>query len=156
MLKHLAIIITGEQNSGKTTTLRHFCNTYYHKEVSTFKQGWRHGMSPFADYYYGVKITAYVLPSSRTEKQESLETIFNGLEWYPDFLFMAEQLNGAEYENTMRFLRENNYHIKEFRLEATNPDPVWHRYDPKDETVILTHRTEQIADYVRGFIKLRI
>lgn len=156
MLDHLAVIIVGLPNAGKTTTLKHFCNAYHYKIVSTFKEGWRHNMSPFFNKYSGVKISAYFLPSSRTEKDQPLEDIFDNLEWWPDFLFMAEQLSGAEYENTVRFLREKNYHIKEFVLGNNNPDSIWHHYDIKDEKTIQTHRTEQIADYVRNFILSRI
>lgn len=156
MLTNLAIIITGSPNSGKTTTLKHFCNKYHHQKVDTFRQGWRHGMMPFADKYLGVKISAYILPSSRTEKHEPLEDIFENLEWYPEFLFMAEQLNGSEYENTIRFLRQNKYQIKEFILDKSNSDSIWHYYNNNDEQMYLEHRTEQIADYVRNFILSRI
>ena len=156
MLNHLAIIVVGKANSGKTTTLKHFCDTYYTK-VATFKQGWRIGLMPFLDNYLGVKINAYFLPSSRTEKGKSLKKTLEGLNWKPDFLFMAEQFQGNEYNNTIRFLRENNYHIKEFVLDDTNSDSIWRYYaDKKDEQLYLTHRTEQIADYVRSFILSRI
>ncbi len=156
MLKHLAIIIVGKPNSGKTTTLRHFCNTYDYKEVSTFKQGWRFGITPFKSNYSGVKIVSYFLPSSRTERNVSLKETFSELEWLPDFLFMAEQKSGAEYQRTIRFLREKKYHIKEFLLDESNPDSIWHRYEPKDAKLYLEHRTEAIADYVRNFILSRI
>lgn len=156
MFNHLAIIIVGHQNSGKTTTLKHFHNTYNHREVDTFKQGWRYGISPFSPVYWGVKIVGYFLPSSRTERHLSLASIYDTLDWYPDFLFMAEQLDGAEYQNTINFLRANDYHIKEFVLSNENSDSTWHYYDKKDEDVILKHRTEQIADYVREFMRQRI
>lgn len=156
MLDHLAIIIVGKPNAGKTTTLKHFGNSYHYKVVTTFKEGWRHGMVPFYNKYSGVKISAYFLPSSRTEKATPLKKIFDGLEWYPDFLFMAEQLNGREYNNTINFLREKKYHIKEFVISNDSNDSIWHHYDAKDEKTIQLHRTEQIADYVRGFILNRI
>lgn len=152
----LAILIVGNPNSGKTTTLKHFCNEYNPHNVSTFKQGWRYSMTPFADKYFGVKIVAYFLPSSRTERATSLEKTFESLEWWPDFLFMAEQLNGAEYTNTIRTLRENNYHIKEFVLDNGNPDGIWHYYDTVDEQLFLQYRKEAIAEYVRQFILARI
>lgn len=154
MQERLAIIIVGKPNAGKTTTLKHFCNTYHHQKVSTFKMGWRQGFTPFK--YLGVKIIPYFLPSSRTEKAIPLSDVFAKLDWWPDFLFMAEQLNGSEYTNTIRFLRKNDYHIKEFLLDNSNTDSIWHFYDKKDEAMILRHRTEQIADYVRGFINARI
>jgi hypothetical protein len=156
MLKHLAIIIVGKQNSGKTTRLRDFCNTYDYKSVSTFKQGWRYGITPFKENYYGVKIVSYFLPSSRSERAKSLKDTFNELEWQPDFLFMAEQQDGVEYERTIHFLRQKRYHIKEFLLDENNPDSIWHRYESKDAKLYLEQRTEAIADYVRNFILSRI
>jgi GTPase SAR1 family protein len=156
MLDKLAIIIVGKPNSGKTTTLKHYCNTYNYQEVTTFKQGWRHGIVPFKEKYFGIKIIAYFLPSSRTEKAEPLESIFKNLDWEPDFLFMAEQLNGSEYEKTIRFLREKNYQIKEYVLDENNSDSIWHFYNEVDEKLFQNHRTEQIADYVRQFIHSRI
>jgi len=156
MLKHLAIIIVGKQNSGKTTTLLDFCNTYDYKSVSIFRQGWRYGITPFKDNYHGVKIVSYFLPSSRSEREKSLKDTFSELEWLPDFLFMTEQKDGAEYERTIRFLRQEKYHIKEFLLGEDNPDLIWRRYESKDAKLYLEHRTEAIADYVRSFILSRI
>lgn len=156
MLKHLAIIIVGKQNSGKTTTLRDFCNTYDYKSVSTFRQGWRYGITPFKDNYYGVKIVSYFIPSSRSERGQSLKDTLAGLDWQPDFLFMAEQKDGVEYENTIRTLRQKKYHIKEFILDNDNPDSIWHWYDAKDAKLYLEQRTEAVADYVREFILSRV
>jgi GTPase SAR1 family protein len=147
----LAIILVGNQNSGKTTTLKYYCNSYRHHQVGVFKQGWRHNITPFADKFYGVRISAYFLPSSRSEKATPLKETFDSLDWWPDFLFMAEQLNGAEYNNTIRILRENDYHIKEFILDNKNMDSIWHYYDPVDENLFLQYRKEAIAEYVRQF-----
>ena len=66
--------------------------------------GWRHGFTPFK--YLGVKIIPYFLPSSRTEKATPLSEVFDNLEWWPDFIFMAEQLHGAEYSNTIKFFEK--------------------------------------------------
>ncbi len=69
---------------------------------------------------------------------------------------MAEQLNGAEYQNTIRILRGNDYHIKEFILDSTNCDTIWNYYDKKDENLFLNYRTEAMGEYVRRFILERI
>jgi GTPase SAR1 family protein len=71
-LDRLAIIIVGEQNTGKTTTLKRYCD-YYYEHVSTFKQGWRYRVAPFRPKFETVKIWPYVLPSSRTERATPLE-----------------------------------------------------------------------------------
>lgn len=155
MINRLAIIIVGKQDAGKTTTLRHFCNTYDDKTVSTFKQGLRNNFRPFTKEN-PIKVDAYFLPASRTERATKLADTFNDLGWCPPFMFIAEQLNGAEYNNTIRTLIENKYHIKEFTLYNDNRDSVWHYYSQQDEALIQFHRTEQIADYVRAFIKSRM
>lgn len=152
----LAILLVGNQNSGKTTTLKHFCNSYRFHQADVFRQGWRYDLTPFADKYSGVKIVAYFLPSSRTEKSTPLEQTFESLEWWPDFLFMAEQLDGAEYQNTIQTLRKKDYHIKEFILSNNNSDTIWHYYNSVDEETFLKYRTEAIAEYVRQFILARI
>lgn len=155
MLDHLAILIIGKQNAGKTTTLKHFCDTYNYQTVSTFKEGWRNGLSPFKPKYNGVKIIGYFLPASRSERHTHIKENLDDLEWTPDFLFMAEQLHGDQYSNTINYLRRKDFHIKEFLLDNSNPDTIWHFYDKKDEVAIQMHRTEQIADYVRAFINAR-
>lgn len=156
MLNRLAIIIVGEQNSGKTTTLRNYHDIYNHDIPQTFKQGWRHNFHPFKNTYWAVKVDAYFLPSSRTEKDVSLEEVLDAYEWFPPFLFMAEQLNGSQYDNTIRYLRTHEYHIKEFRTTNDNEDSLWHLYNKADEAMIQKLRSEQIADYVRNYILHRI
>src|SRR6185503_9920248 len=99
MLDRLAVIIVGVQNSGKTTTLKNFCNTYHHKQVTTFKIGWRYGLSIFIKRYWGVKIDAYFIPASRTEKKGYLKEIYDEIGWDPDFIFLAEQLGGSQYSD---------------------------------------------------------
>lgn len=156
MQDKLAIIILGRPNSGKTTTLKHFCNTYHHKTVTAFKLGWRWGLTPWKPKYNGVKIDAYFLPASRTERGEYLKDNIEAIGWNPEFIFMAEQLNGSKYSDTINFLRKHNYHIKEFTLHNVLGPSIWNHYDIADEKLFLTHRTEEIADYVRSFIVSRI
>jgi len=158
MLNKLAIIIVGKPNAGKTTTLKHFHDSYYYKKPKYLRQVLRRDFSPFNYTFIGLKIIAFFLPSSRTETEKSLKETFVkiNLGWYPDFIFMAEQLDGDEYDNTIKYLRQKEYHIKEFVITDTNPDSTWRFYDKIDCKNIQLHRTEQIADYVRNFIKSRI
>lgn len=156
MINKLAVLIVGEPNSGKTTTLKFFHNSYNANEVDSLRQGWRYNFMPFKPNYCSIKIWPYFIPASRSEKRISLEHTIEKLDWYPDFIFMAEQLDGAEYQNTISYLRENEYIIKEFILSKSNPDSIWHYFPPKEEKIILTQRTEQIAEYVREFIRRRI
>lgn len=131
MQDKLAILLIGKQNSGKTTTLKFFCNAYYRKKTTTFKSGWRYSMYPFHPKYDGVRINGYFLVSSPTEKHKQIKKTIDKLDWMPEFLFMAEQLNGSNYQNTIDFLRSNNYHIKEFILSNNDADSIWNFYDKK-------------------------
>lgn len=55
MFDKLAIILVGEQNSGKTNTIRSYSD-YYHKPVSTLKKGFRWDVTPFRPKYEGIRI----------------------------------------------------------------------------------------------------
>lgn len=155
MFDRLAIIVVGVSNSGKTTTLKEYAD-YYKDSVNTFKKGWRHGLSPFKPKFWTVKVSAYIIPKSPSES-EPLEQTIEPLEWYPDVLLMPEQLGGKEYQNSINYLRSHNYHIKEFHLSNVNGGGVWDRWTTKlEEDTKLHYRREDIADYLRGFIKSRI
>ncbi len=156
MHDNLAIIILGVPNAGNTTTLKHFCNTYYSKPASIFRIGWRISLTPFSPKYGGVKLNGYFVPGSPTEKGICLKDVIGALVPMPEFLFIAEQSGGSQYNNTISFLRIKNYHIKEFIIDDSSQDSIWHKYSKRDEQVIQNYRTEQIADYVRKFILSRI
>jgi hypothetical protein len=155
MFDRLAIIVVGVSNAGKTTTLKEYSD-YYKDSVSTFKKGWRHGLSPFKPKFWTVKVSAYIIPKSPSES-EPLEKTVEPLEWYPDVILMPEQLGGSEYQNSIDYLRSHSYHIKEFALSNVNGGGIWDRWTTKSEQVTkLLYRREEIADYLRGFIKSRI
>lgn len=157
MLNRLAIVIVGVPNAGKTTTLKEFCNTYYRKRVTTFKVGWRFGLEIFKGRYSGVRIDGYFIPASRTERHEYLEEQYEKVGWDPDFIFMAEQLNGSAYSDSIHFLMNNGFQVKEFYLSNIEGDGVWDRWrNDLEMNAKLLQRTEEIADYVRSFIKTKI
>lgn len=158
MLDRLAIIIVGEQDSGKTTTLREYSN-YYHKPVSTLKKGFRYGVTPFKPKYWGVKVFTYILPSSPTESGISLANTIDPHEWFPDLLMMAEQLNGKQYSNSIHYLMGNEYQIKEFIISNIVGDGIWDRWKDGDNFRMkakLLQRREEIADYIRKFIAMKV
>jgi hypothetical protein len=155
MFDRLAIIVVGVSDSGKTTTLKEYTD-YYKDSVSTFKKGWRHGLSPFKPKFWTVKVSAYVIPKSPTESVPLKDTI-DPLEWFPDVILMPEQLKGKEYQNSIDYLRSHDYHIKEFQLSNVSSGGVWDRWTTKlEQSTKLLYRREEIADYIRNFIKSRI
>lgn len=158
MQDRLAIIILGEQNSGKTSTLRSYSD-YYHKEVSTLKKGFRYGVSPFKPKYWGIKVFTYILPSSPTESGIPLIASKGPQNWFADLVLMAEQLNGSEYSNSIHYLMTHQYHIKEFVVSNHVGDGVWDRWDVGDNfrmNAKLLQRREEIGDYIRNFITRKI
>ena len=156
MFNKLAIILLGLPQTGKTSTLKEYSN-YYYDEVDTFKKGWRHGLSPFKPKFWTIKTSTYILPSSPTESGIPLIDTIKPLEWFPDILLMAEQLNGSEYNNTINYLRDNDYHIVEFQLSNSLGIGIWDRWNSKkEEQIKLLYRREAVADWIRNFIKSKI
>jgi hypothetical protein len=152
-LDRLAIIIVGEQNSGKTTTLKSYCD-YYYEFVNTFKPGWRRTVVPFRPKFETIKIIPFVLPWSPTEKKIPLAKTIN-IKWLPDVLLMAEQFNGAEYSNTVHFLMKHEYYIKEFNLSNVEGDGVWDRWkkgNKLQEDGKIIQRREEVAECIRQFL----
>lgn len=158
MLDKLAIIIIGEQNSGKTTSLRSYSD-YYHKPVSTLKKGFRWDIAPFRPKFEAIKIWAYLIPSSPTESNTPLSTTIDPLDWYPDLILMPEQVNGKEYSNSLHYLMVNEYHIREYHISKNIGDGIWDRWKDGDKFRMeakLLQRREEIADYIRLYLKNKI
>lgn len=161
MLDKLAIVIVGEQCSGKTSTLRVYSD-YYVKEVGSFKKGWRYGLTPFKPQFWAIKVFTYILPASPTETKIPLSLSIepkNDEEWFPELLLMAEQFNGGEYPNTIHYLMKNEYHIKEYFISDTIGNGIWDRWNEDDEfrkDSKLMQRREEIAKYIREFIVSKV
>lgn len=154
MRDKLAILIIGEQNSGKTTTLRSYSD-YYHKPVSTLKKGFRWDIAPFRPKFEAVKMWAYLLPSSPTESNIPLADTVDPIEWYPDLILMPEQLNGNEYSNSIHYLMANEYEVKEYNISNYIGDGIWDRWKDGDKFRMeakLLQRREEIADYIRSYL----
>ena len=158
MIKDLAIIIIGDQNVGKTTTIRRVVDVYHiHKKVTLLKKGMRYGLSPFTPTLNMVKIDAYILPSSPTESGIPLSKSIADVGWDPHLIIMAEQRNGKEYSNSINLLRAKDYHIKEFNINNIEELPIWSKWKDVDAMNLKLHyRTEEVMDYIRGFILNRI
>jgi GTPase SAR1 family protein len=153
MLDRLAIVVVGEQNSGKTSTLLQYSD-YYNEPVGTFRKGWRYRITPYRPKFETVKVWGYFLPGSPTETRIPLShSIFP--KTMPDLLLMAEQLNGNEYSNTMHYLMTHNFQIKVYTISNIIGDGIWDRWEKGDafrEQAKLLQRREEIADYIRKFI----
>ncbi len=99
----------------------------------------------------------HTLSRFKTEKGEYLEQQYDKAGWVPDFIFMAEQLSGSRYSDSIHYLMANGFHVKEFVLSNATGDGVWDRWkNDLEKKAKLLQRTEQIADYVRDFIETKI
>lgn len=153
-MKRLAILIKGYRNVGKTSTIRHYDMIHHKSGKTNCKRGIRY-IRPFENFK-NIIIQLYILPASPTESNCPLKKYIEDLDESPDFILMAEQLNGKEYQNTTDFLRENNYEIKEFDINK-NGGSVWGKWEAdKPDEKKLDERVNQINNYITDFIKLNI
>jgi len=145
----LAVLIVGEPDSGKSTTIRYFeqVNDENHKEKEICRIGWRH-LQFFLGKLDALSCIVYFVPSSPTESHKSLEKKLK--EHYfvvdtPEMMIIAEQLNGEEYESTKEFLRKMDYKIIEFTIDNRNTGTTWSRWTNNKED-ILSQRVKEITD----------
>lgn len=111
------------------------------------RRGWQR-------FYLNPKFThlnldAYLLPASPTESNEDISTMLKGKT--PDVLFLAEQINGSQVTETLRFLKPN-YYILEYTLTNQNGNGIWDRFDSLNKQAKLKARADEIIEDVRAFI----
>jgi hypothetical protein len=154
MKDKLAVLIIGNQNSGKTTTIKYFDKTY--DENETLKKycrvGWRH-LQLFKGKLYAVFSLIYFIPASPTETQKPLKKRLGKM--LPELLLIAEQKNGKEYNNTIEFLKDNNYKIVEFYTK-NNSSEIWKEWNNRNFENLITRRAVEIGNIFREFIIDRI
>src|SRR5262245_17929263 len=138
----LAVLIVGEQNSGKTSTIKYLINTYDHKSLSIMKAGWQ---SIFLNSIFkSLKLNFFCVPASPTETGIDLSERFKDWGWIPEVIIVAEQLNGSKYSNTIDFLKVNNYHVIRFDIDNKGGVQDWQRFDKTNEVLKLKNRANQI------------
>lgn len=151
MKNKIAILIIGKQNSGKTTTIIFFDKVYNRDEKlkKYCRIGWRH-LQLFKGKLHALFSLIYFIPSSPTETQRSLKKRLGKMR--PEFILMAEQINGSEYQNTIDFLTNNDYEIIEFYINRNNSKEIWCEWDNKNMNEILEKRAIEIGNEFRNFI----
>ncbi len=150
MKNKIAILIVGNQNSGKTTTIKYFDKTYDENEKLKryCKKGWRY-LELFKGKLHAVLSLVYFIPASPSETQKPLKTYLKKMR--PELLLVAEQKYGKEYNNTVTFLNENNYKIVEFHTkDETNQ--IWKKWNNKNFENLMEKRAVEIGNAFREFI----
>lgn len=146
----LAVLIIGLQNSGKTTTLREIVKIHTGKEQKQMKAGWRI-LSLFPEFH-DLTIHSYFIPASPSETNLKISDRFEKLN--PEILFVAEQINGQNYSDTMAFLTINNYTILRYDLINREGDNIWERFNEFNKSQRLYDRTNLIMNDIHYQIKI--
>ncbi|WP_282127008.1 hypothetical protein [Marinifilum flexuosum] len=149
----IAIVILGQQNSGKSTTLRYLVNTYTRKDLSLLRYGWQQ-LEPF-DEIMMLKLHSYFIPASPSETNYKLVDRFKDLGYTPEILFVAEQTDGRHRESTFQFLKENDYRVLKFPLSNEFGEGIWDRFkkNTEEEEKKLNDRTQEIIAKLKEEIK---
>lgn len=144
----LAIVIEGNQNSGKTSTIRELVNIYGNKSVSQMRRGWQRLYINRIFQY--LKLNIYCVPASPSETGKPLIKRFPV--WIPEVLIVAVQPNGQHYSSSYSFLNTNGYQILSYRINNSKGSGDWDRFDKTTQSIKLQNRADQIITDIRQFI----
>ena len=145
----LAIVIEGSQNSGKTSTIKNLVNCYGNKNISQMKRGWQRIFLNNSFQY--LKLNFYCVPASPSETGIELKKRFNNI-WIPEVIIVALQPNGKHYSSSNVFLTNNNYSILRYRINNSNGNSDWDRFNNNTKVRKLNNRANQIIGDIRQFI----
>lgn len=147
----LAIIIEGNQNSGKTSTIKELIKLFGFKNLKQMKAGWQ--VIFVNPIFKSLRITFFGIPASPSETDLPLNERFKNWPHLPEVLILAEQTGGKHSANTIAFLTANHYHIKTFTILNSNGTNHWERFDNSTKSIKLSKRSDDIIDFIKHFIK---
>lgn len=159
MKNRIAVVLVGTQNSGKTTTIKHFDSMYdeWGRTKKQCKAGWRY-LRLHKSILNDLITQVFFIPASPTETGVSVEKRLKGK--CPDFLLIAEQIDKGEkhnrYKETIDFLRNEGYEIIEILIGDDGTNPVWQKWDNERFAETMAIRGREIGDLFREFIKRRM
>lgn len=150
-----AIVLVGKQNSGKTTTINHFDKEFNENNIlkKYCKMGWR-SLQFFKGKLAAVFTYVYFIPASPTETKEPLKKKLGTMR--PELLLVAEQINGAEYSNTIKFLKKEGYDVTEIVVGDTSSKGCWKDWSSSDFNKKMKDRANEIGNIFRKYIKSAI
>ncbi|MDG5490594.1 hypothetical protein [Psychroserpens sp. SPM9] len=144
----LAIVIEGEQNSGKTSTIKEFVMLFTGRKLKQMRRGWQHiFLNPS---FRSIRFICYCLPASPSETGVKLGKHFKNS--VPQVLVLAEQPSGINYSDTYNFLNNNGYTIIPFRILKSSGSLDWERFESSNKSTKLANRANDIADSIRNYI----
>lgn len=148
----LAIVIKGSQNSGKTSTIKHFIGKQTGRKLRFMKKGWQRIF--LNESFKCLRLTIYCLPASPSESNpnKTISELLKGKT--PSAIIVAEQRGGKNYDNTIEFLKEHGYTLKCYRITDTTDRTPWTKFDNTNKNEKLDQRTEQIVRDIKDFIRM--
>jgi hypothetical protein len=147
----LAILIVGEQNSGKTSTIKHLIELYNGRILKNARASWK---SIFLNSLLGsLKLIFYCIPASPTETKIKLSARFATWTFLPEVLVIAEQSGGTNYPDTINFLALNGYNVLRYDILKTSGPADWERFNSGNVKTKLDNRANEIVDDIKNFIK---
>ncbi len=145
----IAVLIVGNQNSGKTSTIRALINTQSKNSISIMRRGWQRIWLNSQFKYLNLDV--YCVPSSPSETNIKLSDRF--AQWMPDVLILAEQTNGQHYSDTYTFLTQNNYLVLNYQITNSNGTGDWERFDNSNKLMKLNNRVNTIINDLKITIR---
>lgn len=145
----LAIVIEGSQNSGKTTTIKHFIGKQTDRKLRFMKKGFQ---AIFLDKNFkALKLHLYCLPASPSETGKTIGELLPTRR--PSAIIVAEQPGGKQYTNAFKFLEENDYTNLKYSISEDKNNYPWSKFDNADKGEKLQTRTQQILFDIKDFIR---
>ena len=145
----LAIVIEGSQNSGKTTTIKHFIGKQTDRKLRFMKKGFQ---AIFLDKNFkALKLHLYCLPASPSETGKTIGELLPNRR--PSAIMIAEQPGGKQYANTFKFLEETDYTILKYSISEDKNNNPWSKFDNTDKFEKLDKRVNQIIDDIKDLLR---
>jgi len=145
----LAIVIEGEQNSGKTSTIRAMINLFTGRKLVQMKRGWQQiFLNPT---FKSLKLNCYCIPASPSETGIKIGDRLKG--FTPRILIVAEQPSGQYFSDTYNFLNANGYSIETFSIHNTIGRSTWERFDVSSQSAKMKARADEILNSIKLFLK---
>lgn len=154
-----AVVLVGRQNSGKTTTIKHFDSMYdeWTRTKKQCKSGWRH-LKLHKDILDSLITWIFFVPASPTETGKSVKKRIG--KQLPDLMLIAEQVDKGgkhnKYSETMSFLESKGYEVVELFIGDDAKSALWKKWNESKFDETMKRRAQEIGDLFRGYIKRKI